>query len=84
MSKKKKLLKALKFDSASFKDPGQTGIAVGSLAGSTGHYEHVLFIDASSEISDESVERLEEAGFIVVPIVGEPGRCIYQATIYKP
>jgi hypothetical protein len=85
MSKKKcKIEEPERASSVGF-GSGQTGAqnAVPGGLTSSGRYEHVLFIDTNSEISQESVESLEEAGFIVVPVVGEPSRAIYQATIYK-
>lgn len=76
MSKRKKVAK---------QSSSVSNSTAGQLAGSPimGTYVHVLFIDRNSEITDAKVEELEEAGFHVVLVNGEPSRTVHQVSLYK-
>jgi hypothetical protein len=44
--------------------------------------KQVLFIDVQAEVSDEDVQALEGAGFLVVKIVGSPRDVVAQFSLY--
>jgi hypothetical protein len=55
-----------------------------SIFGSGGvNVEHVLFIDVTAEVPKAKIQELEKAGFIVIPVIGDPSRCVFQVVRYK-